>query len=99
MTEKILHIPLEGEPYYPKLVVKIDKTKEFKYSISLCILKEGDTIMLCHCDNYHGKGDHIHFCYSNGKKEEPFKFKGFDQTIEYFKNNWEEIKGKIENGN
>ena len=99
MTEKSMVYIIGDEPYFPKIHCKINKGDgKFLYCIILYILKGEEEIELCHCDNYHNKGNHIHYFKPNGKGEEnSFDFKGIDKTIDYLKENWKKIMEDMKN--
>lgn len=91
MTERNIKYLLEGPPYYPTVHVKVDKGGKFLYCLSLVIIQRGTVVEICHCDNYHGKGSHMHFFDQLGEpKEKIFNFESISKTIEYFKNSWRE---------
>lgn len=92
MTEKNIKVPLSGDYPYPTLHIKIDKGNgKFIYCVALYILRGEGAVELCHCDNCHCKGDHIHFFDDSGEEQQKiFNFEGIDKTIEYFKNHWKE---------
>lgn len=91
MTERHVKYILAAEPYFPTLHLKVDKgNSSFLYCITLYILRDYNLVELCHCDNYHEKGSHIHIPNGDGSfKQIPYEFKSIGETIEYFKNNWE----------
>ena len=95
MTERNINYLLDGPPYYPNLHLKVDKGGKFLYCFTLCILKKGKLMELCSCDNYHEKGNHMHFFDPSGElKEKVFNFESISKTIEYFKNNWKDYLGE-----
>ena len=90
--------PIGNDRYFPSLHIKIDKTQDYLYCVVLTILWKEETIEISRCDNFHGKGDHIHFLNFDGTKtEKQFQFEGIGKTIDYFQENWEKILEEVKN--
>lgn len=98
MTEVTNRCLIGNGDFFPTIYYKINKTDSFLYCIALCIVLDGKSIEICRCDNYHNKGNHIHYHKPNGTcKELPFDFKGIGETIDYFQLNWETLMEKYKN--
>lgn len=93
MTERNVKYILGPEPYVPTLHVRIDKGGgKFLYCCILYLIIDGETREICHCDNCHDKGDHIHYSYSDGTSEqEGFDYQRISKVVEYFASNWENM--------
>lgn len=92
MTEVINKFLIGNGDFFPTLHVKIDKDHTFLYCIVLYILIDNQSIELCHCDNHHEKGHHIHFKKSDGtERQEKFEYKSIAHTIDYLQENWKKI--------
>lgn len=79
--------------YFPKIYAKVDKeNNKFLYCIVLYILEGEETKELCHCDNYHNKGHHIHYKKFNGdEKQSKFEFKSIGKTMDFLIKDWRKI--------
>lgn len=93
MTIKYLKYVIGDGEYYPTVDVKIEKgDNRFLYCIVLTILRGEETVELCHIDNCHDKGDHIHYPNKDGTfRQEAFDYQGIDKTILYLQSNWKKI--------
>lgn len=98
MTERYFTCVIGNGEFFPTLHIKVDKNDSFLYCITLKIILDDESVEICHCDNSHEKGHHIHHKKANGEEQEyPFEFKGFRETIDYFQNNWKELMEKYKN--
>ena len=78
-------------PHFPTITRKLWKeNKEFKYCIILTVLYNRKHREVCHIDNQHDKGDHIHIMDKDGKEERSdlFDFNSIYSTEEYLSNNF-----------
>lgn len=86
--------------FFPTLYVKIDKQNTtFLYCVVLYILVDGETKEVCHYDNYHGKGHHIHYLKLNGEedKQEKSELESIGNIIDYLNSNWKTLKEQMKN--
>lgn len=96
MTERNIKYLIGGAPYFPTIHLKIDKGGKFLYCITLYILRGAEAVQICHCDNCHTKGHHIHFFLNDGtEKQKIFNFESISKTIEYLKNNCEDLMNGV----
>ena len=100
MAVKEFTIIIGNEIYFPKINVKIDKGGgRFLYCASLYILEDEETKQLCKIDNYHEKGNHIHYYKKDGNegRQESFNFESIGKTIDFLILNWKKIMEERKN--
>ena len=98
MVEVVNKCLIGNGEFFPTIHIKIDKNDSFLYCLALYILLDGKSIELCHCDNFHNKGHHIHYKKFNGtEKEESFNFESIGKTIDYFQENWTGLMERYKN--
>ena len=93
MSERNYSEVIDGEPYFPKMSIKIKKgggKKEFRYSINLTAFVGEETKEIKKFNNYHdGKCHHVHDFKPDGTSEKKeWKFTNLKEIRECIHNNW-----------